>query len=85
MPFKALPRIVGVRWHDYVTNAGILIRTGQPPPTTTIRKLRLGACGHICLVQPGTQGIDILASAPPTSWRCPRGRPPLRWAYQIVK
>ena len=38
---KALRRIVGVRWHDYVTNASILIRTGQPPLTTTIRKLRL--------------------------------------------
>ena len=38
---KSLRRIVGVRWHDYVTNASILIRTGQPPLTTTIRKLRL--------------------------------------------
>ena len=39
---KALRRIVGVRWYDYVTNASILSRTGQ------------------------------------------RGRPPLRWADQIV-
>ena len=34
---KALRRIVGVRWYDYVTNASILIRTGQPPLTTTNR------------------------------------------------
>ena len=82
---KALRRIVGVRWYDYVTNASILTRTGQPPLTTTIRKLRLGAFGHICRLQPGTQAIDILASTPPSSWRRPRGRPPLRWAEQIMK
>ena len=81
---KALRRIVGVRWYDYVTNASILSRTGQPPLTTTIRKLRLGAFGHICRLQPGTQAIDILASTPPSSWRRPRGRPPLRWADQII-
>ena len=81
---KALRRIVGVRWYDYVTNASILFRTGQPPLTTTIRKLRLGAFGHICRLQPGTQAIDIPASTPPSSWRRPRGRPPLRWADQIV-
>ena len=39
----------------------------------------------ICRLQPGTQAIDILASTPPSSWRSPRGRPPLRWADQIVK
>ena len=77
--------ILGVRWYEYVTNASILIRTGQPPLTTTIRKLRLSAFGHICRLQPGTQAIDILASTPPTSWRRPRGRPPLRWADQIIK
>ena len=81
---KALRRIVGVRWHDFVTNASILIRTGQPPLTTTIRKLRLSAFGHICRLQPGTQAIDILASTPPSTWHRPRGRPPLRWADQIV-
>ena len=57
----------------------------NPPLTTTIRKLRLTAFGHICRLQPGTQAIDILASTPPTSWRRPRGRPPLRWADQIIK
>ena len=82
---KALRRILGVRWYDYFTNASILIRTGQPPLTITIRKLRLSAFGHICRLQPGTQAIDILASTPPTSWRRPRGRPPLRWADQIIK
>ena len=59
------------RWYDYVTNASILIRTGQPPLITTIRKLRLGAFGHICHLLPGTQAIDILASTPPASWRRP--------------
>ena len=82
---KALRRIVGVRWHDCVTNASIHIRTGQPSLTTTIRKLRLSAFGHICRLQPATQAIDILASTPPSSWIRPRGRPPLRWADQIVK
>ena len=81
---KALRRIVGVRWHDFVTNASILIRTGQPSLMTTIRKLRLSAFGHICRLQPGTQAIDILAYTPPSTWHRPRGRPPLRWADQIV-
>ena len=40
---------------------------------------------NICRLQPGTQAIDILASTPPTSWRRARGRPPLRWADQIIK
>ena len=46
-------------------NASILIRTGQPPLTTTIRKLRICTFGHICRLQPGTQAIDIMASNPP--------------------
>ena len=54
---------MGARWYDYVTNASLLTRTGQPPLTTTICKRRLGAFGHIiCRLQPGTQAIDILAS-----------------------
>ena len=82
---KALRRIAGVRCYDYITNASIVIRTAQPPLTTTIRKLRLGAFGHICRLQPGTQAIDILASTSPSSWRRPRGRQPFRWADQIIK
>ena len=82
---KALRRIVGVRWYDYVTDASILLRIGQPPLTTTICKLGLCAFGHICRLQPGTQAMDILASTPHSTWRRPRGRPPLRWADQIVK
>ena len=39
-------------------NASILIRTGQPPVTTPIRKLRLSAFGHICRLPPGTQAIE---------------------------
>ena len=73
---KALRRIVGVRWYDYVTNTSILSRTGQPPLTTTICKLCLSAFGHTCRLQPGTQAIDMLASTPPSSWRRPRGHPP---------
>ena len=72
---KALRRIVGVRWYDYFTNATIVIRTSQPPLTTTIRKLRLIAFGHLCRLQTGTQAIGILASTPPSAWRRPRGRP----------
>ena len=72
---KALRGIVCVRWYDYATNASILLRTGQPPLTTTIRKLRLSAFGHICRLQPGTQAIDILTSTPPSTWHHPRGRP----------
>ena len=42
---KALRRILGVRWYDYVTNASILIRTGHTPlndnnPQTTSKCLR---------------------------------------------
>ena len=48
---EALRRIVGVRWYEYVTNALILNRTGQPPLTTTIRKLRLSGFRHICCLQ----------------------------------
>ena len=57
---KALRRVVGVHWYDYVKNASILSHPGQPPLTTTIRILRLGAFGQICRMQPGTQAIDIL-------------------------
>ena len=81
----ALRRIVGVRWHDYVTNTSILIRTAQPTLTTTIRKLRPSAFVHICRLQPGTHAIDILNSIPPSSWRRPTRRPPFRFADQFVK
>ena len=51
--------LLGIRWYDRVTNTDVYARTGQHPLTTTIRKRRLGAFGHI---PPGTQGIDILSS-----------------------
>ena len=82
---KVLRRILGIRWHDRVTNTDVYARTGQHPLTTTIRKRRLGAFGHICRLPPGTQGIDILSSSAPASWRRPRGRPPLRWTDQICE
>ena len=58
---KALRRIVGVRWYDYVTNASMLSRTGQPPLTTTIRKLRLGAFEHIFFICPLHPGVTVCA------------------------
>ena len=65
---KAICRIVGVRWYDYVTNTSILTRTRQPSPTIIIRKLRMGSFVHIiCRLQPGTKAIDILASTLPSS------------------
>ena len=82
---KALRRILGIRWYDRVTNTKVYARTGQHPLTTTIRKRRLGAFGHICRLPPGTQGIDILSSSAPASWQRPRGRPPLRWTNQICE
>ena len=48
-----------------------------------IRKLCLGAFGHICRLHPGTQSIDILASTPPSSWRRRKGHPPHCWTDQI--
>ena len=45
----------------------------------------IGAFGHITTSKPGIQVINILASTPPSSWRRRRGRPPLRWADQIIK
>ena len=50
----------------------------------TILSTTTSKYSHICRLQPGTQAIDILASTPPSTWHRPRGRPPLRWAYQIV-
>ena len=78
--FWASAGTITSRTHQYLS-----AQDNPPPLTTTIRKLRLSAFGHICRLQPGTQAIDILASTPPTSWRRPRGRPPLRWADQIIK
>ena len=76
---KALRRIVGVRWHDYDYQH----RTTTPNdnnPQTTSKCLRT----HLPSAT-RTQAIDSMASIPPSSWRRPRGCPPLRWADQIVK
>ena len=66
---------MGIRWYDQVKNASIIIRTGQPPLTTIIPKLRLGAFGHICRLQPGTQAIHIM-DATPTFIMAPPKRTP---------
>ena len=68
---KALRHIVGVRRYDYVMNASIIARTGQPPVTIIIRKLRLGVFGHVCRLQPdirhsGLHPTSIMA--PPLGW-----------------
>ena len=84
---KALRRILGIRWYDRVTNNDVYARTGQHPLTTTIRKRRLGAFGHICRLPPGTRAsttchhqLPLLAASPwqttptldrPNLWRNP--------------
>ena len=50
--FQSRPPHCGRPLVRYVTNTSIIIRAGQPPLTTTIRKLRLGAFGHICVYNP---------------------------------
>ena len=73
-------------WYDYVTNASILnlhrtTTSNDNNPQTAPGCLRT----HICHLQPDTEATDILASTPPSSWRRPRGRPPLRLADQIIQ
>ena len=82
---KALRRILGVRWYDYVTNASILIRTGQPPPPplndnnpqTTSKCLRThlpSATRHSSHRHPGLHPTYIMAPPKRTS-TTPLGRP----------
>ena len=68
---------MGVPWYDFGLRHERLHSYPHRINTTTIRKLCLGAFGHTCRLQPGTQAIDIVASTPLSSWRRPRERPPL--------
>ena len=79
---KSLRRILGVRWYDYVTNASILIRTGQPPlndnnPQTTSKCLRThlpSATRHSSHRHSGLHPTYIMAPPKRTS-TTPLGRP----------
>jgi hypothetical protein len=70
---RFLRQILGIRWHDFVTNDTVRERTSQPSVTSVILNRRLGWLGHVLRMSPESVGQASLFYNPGGTRR--RGRP----------
>ncbi|KAI8511845.1 hypothetical protein Bbelb_109450 [Branchiostoma belcheri] len=76
---KCQRRILGIRWHDRVSNDALRLRTNQLPLSCNIRSARLRLFGHIVRSEPPLELGALLREPPPPNWSRPRGRPRRNW------
>jgi len=86
-------RILGIRWHDFVTNATITNRTGQESVRDKITRRRHAMFGHVRRlpeVTPAHMALHLAVKARTghrsdnrPQWKCPRGRPRHPWMQQL--
>ena len=78
-----LRSITGVRWDDYVRNADIRARLGQPPVSMKLRKARLKWFGHVERMGEERQVKRIFEAE--MQGRRPVGRPRTRWKDVLLR
>jgi hypothetical protein len=82
---QCLRKILGIRWHDFVSNAEVRRRTKQPLASTTLKARRLSLFGHTSRLASTADTRMALNGAlvPPKGWKRPRGRPRNTWLSTI--
>ena len=81
-----LRRILGLTFHDRVTNIEVRKRTRQKPITDTIKGRRLKLFGHTAQAsaeQDHRRTVWAAMSKPPNSWKQPLGRPRNTWLRTV--
>jgi len=85
------PRILGMRWHDFVRNSQVSLRTGLAPVSDQIIRGRNAIFGHVARLPVNTPAhqamlrqVKLSVGRPPDpSWKRPPGRPCTKWTEQL--
>ena len=80
---KCQRRILGIRWHDYVSNATLRETTSQPQLSSKVRQARLRLFGHIARTEPPLETAALQREPTLPNWSRPRGRPRHTWQEQL--
>ena len=74
-------RILGIRWHDFVRNSEVSLRTGLAPVSDRITRGRNAIFGHVARLPDNTPAhqamlrqVELSVGRPPDpTWKCPAG------------
>ena len=88
---KCLRRILGIRWHDFVRNSDVSLRTGLAPVSDWITRGRNAIFGHVARLpynipahQAMLRQVELSVGRPPApTWKRPPGRPRTKWTDQL--
>ena len=88
---KCLRRILGIRWHDFVRNSDVSLRTGLAPVSDWITRGRNAIFGHVARLpynipahQAMLRQVELSVGRPPDpTWKRPPGRPRTKWTDQL--
>ena len=81
-----LRRILNITWSERVTNFEVRRRTGQTPPSDTVRTKRLKLFGHVARAnksQDHSRALQACISPAPRNWRRRPGRPRHTWVRTV--
>jgi len=88
---KCQRRILGIRWHDFVPNSEVTLRTGLTPVSDCITIGRNAIFGHVARMPDNTPAhqamlcqVKLSVGRPPDpSWKRPLGQPLTKWTDQL--
>jgi len=88
---KCQRRILGIRWHDFVRNSEVSLRTGLAPVSDRITRGRNAIFGHVARMPDNTpthqvilRQVELTVGRPPDpSWKRPPGRSRTKWTDQL--
>ena len=88
---KCQRRILEIRWHDFVRNSEVSLRTGLAPVSDRITRGRNAIFGHVARLPDNTPAhqamlrqVELSVGRPPDlSWKRPPGRPRTKWTDQL--
>jgi len=84
-------RILGIRWHYFVRNSEVSLRTGLAPVSDRITRGCNAIFGHVARLPVNTPAhqamlrqVELSVGRPPDpSWKRPPGRPRTKWTDQV--
>jgi len=88
---KCQRRILGIRWHDFVRNSEVSLRTGLAPVSDRITRGRNAIFGHVARLPSNIPAchsmlcqVELLVGRPPDpTWQHPPGQPRTKWTDQL--
>jgi len=90
---KCQRRILGIRWHDFVRNSEVSLRTGLAPVSDRITRGRSAIFGHVARLPVNTPAHQAMLRQvelsvgrhPDPTWKRPPGRPRTKWTDQLCR